>query len=688
MKSWSRAKLWVIFGALGLGLLLFGLSSCGNSAPPGGNGGGGGSGGGGGGSPGFSMALNPSQLSATAGGSATTTLTITPQNGFSGTVKLSLVQQDGSPAPSGLTLSPTQVSVSGTTSKTLQISVGSGVAPATYRLRLVGRSGSLKAHANFSLTVTAAKPRWRVNPSTLTFSGTVGGEAPGSQEFTLENAGDATGNFTISADMLWIHPVPSSGGLGPGESARISVSVDACTTAGTDTGHITVSGGGSQATVTVTRQCSGTTAEQLIWEDDFESDAVGSFPANWHVVYSGAGESEQYVTDAQAFSGTHSFRVLGNTGWSAVIARNIPRPLPDVLGVEYSIYINGRASDYIDHPGFVCETCGDWSQYWGLSFDHKSGEIRLGTRDGTLVLGTWQPQTWIRVKYVLNRRHNTVSVWINGIQKAFDEPLPDGAQNTDDIQGFAVVSAWPAQEVFYDKIRIFSLESSGGNSAIAEWNFDQCDGTDASGNGYDLIGDFTDRCLPGVSGNAATVVALNPEIPCLGIPKIAELGSAQHLVIDFWFRFRDISSWSNADWASHGTALFSFGQGDTQGEPYFALFEYPESDFSKVHLYLDFEDTAYGQGHSGVRNQTPDYVIADENFHHAVINIDRQTATASLYIDGNHIGDIQITDDFDLLGNEPGYLGAHAWWGGINSCSSSSTGPRAIIDLDEFLIRH
>ena len=148
MKSWSRAKQWAILGALGLGLLLFGLSSCGNSTPPSGN------------NPGFSMALNPSQLSATAGGSATTTLTITPQNGFSGTVNLSLIQQDGSPAPSGLTLSPTQVNVSGQTTKSLQIHISSSVEAKSYSLRLVGQSSSSTAYADFNLTINEEDGGW------------------------------------------------------------------------------------------------------------------------------------------------------------------------------------------------------------------------------------------------------------------------------------------------------------------------------------------------------------------------------------------------------------------------------------------------------------------------------------------------------------------------------------------------
>jgi hypothetical protein len=79
---------------------------------------------GGGSSPDFTISLNPASLNIQQGSSGTTQLTITPQGGFTGTVSLSLVG-----APSGVTLSPTSVSVtgSGPVTRDLTVSVGSGV---------------------------------------------------------------------------------------------------------------------------------------------------------------------------------------------------------------------------------------------------------------------------------------------------------------------------------------------------------------------------------------------------------------------------------------------------------------------------------------------------------------------------------------------------------------------------------
>jgi len=62
--------------------------------------------------PDFTISLSPDRLTVQQGSSGTTTLTITPQGGFTGTVSLSLVAGQDQ-VPQGLTLSPGSVQVSG-----------------------------------------------------------------------------------------------------------------------------------------------------------------------------------------------------------------------------------------------------------------------------------------------------------------------------------------------------------------------------------------------------------------------------------------------------------------------------------------------------------------------------------------------------------------------------------------------
>ena len=107
----------------------------------------------GGSSPDFTLSLNPTSLTIQQGSSGTTQLTITPQNGFTGTVSLSLVG-----APIGVTLSPTSLSVRGTrpVTQSLTVRVAGSVATGTYNLQVRATSGSLTKTAGLSLTVTAS----------------------------------------------------------------------------------------------------------------------------------------------------------------------------------------------------------------------------------------------------------------------------------------------------------------------------------------------------------------------------------------------------------------------------------------------------------------------------------------------------------------------------------------------------
>ncbi len=99
----------------------------------------------------FTIALNPTNLSVAQGDSATTQLTLTPQNGFTGTVSLTL---EG--APQGVSLSPTSltVSVPNPVTQTLTLSTTSATPTGTHTLTLKASSGNLQKSATLTLAVS------------------------------------------------------------------------------------------------------------------------------------------------------------------------------------------------------------------------------------------------------------------------------------------------------------------------------------------------------------------------------------------------------------------------------------------------------------------------------------------------------------------------------------------------------
>ncbi|WP_448566355.1 hypothetical protein [Thermus sp.] len=159
--------------------------------------------------PNFTTSLDPTNLTVQQGSSATTTLTLTPQNGFTGTVNLSLVG-----APQGITLSPTSVNVTGTNPVTqaLTVSVAGSVAPGSYNLQLRATSGSLTREADLSLTVEPLPPMSLspTNPEVTLQAGSYG-YLSGTVTLTLTLTPNSGFNGYVQLDVLGADGQPISG---------------------------------------------------------------------------------------------------------------------------------------------------------------------------------------------------------------------------------------------------------------------------------------------------------------------------------------------------------------------------------------------------------------------------------------------------------------------------------------------
>jgi hypothetical protein len=103
----------------------------------------------GGGSPDFSLSAAPSSLTVNQGSSGTSTITVNPMNGFSGSVSLS-----ASGLPSGVTATFNPSST--TTTSTLTLTASSTAATGTFTVTVTGTSGSLTHTTTISLTVASS----------------------------------------------------------------------------------------------------------------------------------------------------------------------------------------------------------------------------------------------------------------------------------------------------------------------------------------------------------------------------------------------------------------------------------------------------------------------------------------------------------------------------------------------------
>jgi phospholipase C len=131
-----RLKLGVLFvSAVYLALILVGCGGGSNSNP----------------APSFTLSPSPSSVTIAQDGQRTSTITITPQNGFSGSVALS-----ASGLPSGVTAAFNPSAA--TTSSTLTLTASATAATGTVTVTITGTSGVLTSNTTLTLTVNGSIP--------------------------------------------------------------------------------------------------------------------------------------------------------------------------------------------------------------------------------------------------------------------------------------------------------------------------------------------------------------------------------------------------------------------------------------------------------------------------------------------------------------------------------------------------
>jgi hypothetical protein len=193
------------------------------------------------GSPSFTLSANPSSVTVVQGNTATSTITVNPQNGFTGTVSLS-----ASGLPSGVTASFNPTST--TSTSTLTFTASSTATLGTSTVTVTGTSGSLVATTNITLTVASTNggPQTAVYSTTLKAPecATVGSSCDSGPTLLL-------GRGTMSGGVESNHPNTINSACADGNTGTFhsDESNDRLSVASTNGGNLTH---GNTVTVTAT----------------------------------------------------------------------------------------------------------------------------------------------------------------------------------------------------------------------------------------------------------------------------------------------------------------------------------------------------------------------------------------------------------------------------------------------------
>ncbi|HLK07310.1 MAG TPA: hypothetical protein VKV30_05205 [Candidatus Angelobacter sp.] len=182
--------------------------------------------------PNYTLSASPSSLTVTQGSSGSSTITVTPSGGFTGSVTLST-----SALPSGVTASfgtnPT------TGSSVVTFTASSTATTGTTSVTITGTSGTLSHTTSISLTINAtATPNFSLSASPSSLSVTQG--SSGSSTITVSPSGGFTGSVTLSNSAL---PSGVTAAFGTNPTTGSSVlTFTASSTATTGTSTITITG--------------------------------------------------------------------------------------------------------------------------------------------------------------------------------------------------------------------------------------------------------------------------------------------------------------------------------------------------------------------------------------------------------------------------------------------------------------
>jgi hypothetical protein len=152
--------------------------------------------------PNYILSATPSSLSITQGTSGTSTVTIAPQNGLSGSVNLSA---PGLPSGVSASFSPNPA----TTTSTLTLAASSAATTGTVTVTITGTSGTLTHTTTITLTVTPP-PLPTVSSLTLDPTSVIGGTQSSTGTVTLSGPAPAGGAQVLLSSSNGAASVPSS----------------------------------------------------------------------------------------------------------------------------------------------------------------------------------------------------------------------------------------------------------------------------------------------------------------------------------------------------------------------------------------------------------------------------------------------------------------------------------------------
>jgi subtilase family serine protease len=253
--------------------------------------------------PSFTLVAAPASLSVMQGASGSSTLTVTPVNGFTGTPVFSI-----GALPTGVTAA--------FTGSSLKLTAAASAVVGASTLTVTATSGALTAQATIALTV-AAPPSFKLSSSVSTVS--VAANSTGTAVISVAPQAGFAGTVALTATGL---PTGMTASFSPASTTTTSkLTLTVAATAALRPSVITVTGTSGSLTSSLTITVTVTAPA------DF---AIALAPSSLHILQGGKGSTAITLTPLNGFSGTVT---LSASGLPSGVTAGFTTLNPGIVGV-------------------------------------------------------------------------------------------------------------------------------------------------------------------------------------------------------------------------------------------------------------------------------------------------------------------------------------------------------------------
>ena len=191
--------------------------------------------------------------------------------------------------------------------------------------------------------------------------------------------------------------------------------------------------------------------ETVIFQDDFESYVVGTFPyaGGWQIVWNGAGNQYQVITNSYSHSPSRSLQLVGSYGWSVVVKKDFSTNA-SIIGYEASLMSTNIAGG--GGISFFNRPIDTWGRFYaGVGF--LDGYIG----SGSVQLQPFTPYTWYKIRVALDKITRKYDVWIDDVLVGKDLVEPN---DPNEILSLHIGVGWKQIAHYFDDVKVFSVSSN------------------------------------------------------------------------------------------------------------------------------------------------------------------------------------------------------------------------------------